>query len=86
MNAPYVQVKAVTLHDRIPVMPAQVAGGRHHRVDLDRRVAALRHEIAAAERKRCGIDAAIVSRRSALTRLLVQLALCESGGAPSPDA
>ncbi len=56
------------------------------RADLRRRAIALRMEIAAAERKRGGIEAAIVSRRGALNRLLAQLALCECGAASSHDA
>jgi hypothetical protein len=57
-----------------------------HLFDLRRRVTALRMEIAAAERKRGGIEAAIDSRRGALNRLLAQLALCECGAASSHDA
>ncbi len=51
---------------------------------LEQRIAALRAEVAAAERKRHGIDSAITSRRQTLTRLHAQLIL-ERGGAPSRD-
>lgn len=51
---------------------------------LDQRIAALRAEIASAERKRHGIDGAIKSRRQTLTRLHAQLIL-ERGGASSDD-
>jgi len=52
---------------------------------LEHRIAALRAEVAAAERKRAGIEAAIASRKSALNRLLAASALRGSGAAPSRD-
>ena len=51
---------------------------------LEHRIAALRAEVAAAERKRNGIDDAITSRRKTLNRLQAQLVL-ESGAAPTPN-
>jgi hypothetical protein len=52
---------------------------------LDQRIAALRETIAAAERKRAGVDAAISSRKSALSRLQAQRVLNASGPAPTSD-
>lgn len=52
---------------------------------LEQRIAALRAEVAAAERKRAGIEDAIKSRRKTLTRLHSQLVL-EHGAAPSKNA
>jgi len=49
---------------------------------LEQRIAALRETIAAAERKRAGIEAAIASRNN---RLLAASALRGSGAAPSRD-
>jgi len=51
---------------------------------LKQRIAALRAEVAAAERKKHGIEDAIKSRRKTLTRLHAQLIL-ERGGASSDD-
>ncbi len=51
---------------------------------LEQRIVALRAEVAAAERKRAGIDLAITSRRKTLSRLQAQLVL-ERGDAPSRD-
>ncbi len=51
---------------------------------LEQRIAALRAEIASAQRKRHGIDDAITSRSKTLTRLEAQLIL-ERGGASSDD-
>lgn len=48
---------------------------------LDQRIAALRETIAAAERKRDGVNAAIASRKSALSRLEAQRVLNASGAA-----
>ncbi len=52
---------------------------------LEQRIAALRAEIASAQRKRHGIDDAITSRSKTLTRLEAQLIL-ERGAAPDRDA
>lgn len=52
---------------------------------LEERIAALRESIAAAERKRAGIDAAISSRKAALSRLQAQRVLNASGAAPITD-
>ena len=52
---------------------------------LEHRIAALRAEIASAQRKRHGIDDAITSRSKTLTRLEAQLIL-ERGAAPDRDA
>lgn len=49
---------------------------------LAQRMSALRAEIAAAERKRHGIDDAIISRLKTLNRLQAQLVL-ERGEAPT---
>lgn len=51
---------------------------------LRQRIAALRAEIASAQRKRHGIDDAITSRSKTLTRLEAQLIL-ERGAVPSRD-
>ena len=51
---------------------------------LEHRIAALRAEVSAAERKRAGIEDAIASRRKTLNRLQAQLVL-ERGAAPSRD-
>lgn len=51
---------------------------------LEHRIAALRAEVAAAERKRAGIEDAIASRRKTLNRLQAHLIL-ERGVAPSRD-
>jgi hypothetical protein len=53
--------------------------------ELRRRITTLRDVIAAAERKRAGIDAAISSRTKTLRRLLAQLATSECGVAYNYD-
>jgi hypothetical protein len=62
--------------------PGALASGAAER--LDERIANLRETIAAAARKRAGLDAAIASRKLALSRLLAQLVL-ERGAAPISD-
>lgn len=52
---------------------------------LEQRIAALRAEVAAAERKKHGIEDAIKSRRKTLTRLHAQLVL-ERGAVPYQNA
>lgn len=59
----------------VPIVPA---------ARLEQRIAALRAEIAAVERKKHGIEDAIKSRRQTLNRLQAQLIL-ERGAAPYHD-
>lgn len=66
----------MTSDSRIPIQQA----GR-----LRQRIAALRNDIAAAERNRRGIDEAVASRRKTLQRLEAQLAMIECGSARVHD-
>jgi hypothetical protein len=52
---------------------------------LDERIKALRESIALAERKKSGIEAAISSRKLALSRLQAQRVLNACGAAPTSD-
>jgi hypothetical protein len=53
--------------------------------DLRRQISVLRETVAAAERKRRGIDDAITSRRKTLQRIEAQLAVIECGPAHVQD-